>query len=86
MGNRGSGAHPVLELGRAGLAVQVEKSLSVIYESAVVGDFTPDLLVERVIVVELKAVQATATPVTTPFILSIHRLPFLCILSKNPPS
>lgn len=51
----------VLELGRAGLAVQVEKSLSVIYESAVVGDFTPDLLVERVIVVELKAVQAIAT-------------------------
>ena len=51
----------VLELGRAGLAVQVEKSLSVIYESDVVGDFTPDLLVERVIVVELKAVQAIAT-------------------------
>ncbi len=36
-------------------------ALKVYYDESVVGDFTPDLLVERAVVIKLKAVQAIAT-------------------------
>src|SRR5882672_9487995 len=49
-----------LELHRDGLAAEEEKPLKVNYDGFVVGDFTPDLLVENAVVVELKAVQALA--------------------------
>ena len=42
------------ELGKAGLQVETEKPIAVTYDGVPVGDFSADLLVEKVIV-ELKA-------------------------------
>jgi GxxExxY protein len=47
----------LFELARAGWSVDSEKSLKVIYEGTVVGDFVADLLVDGRLIVELKAVQ-----------------------------
>ncbi len=47
-----------LELQRAGLDVELEWPLKVYYGRSVVGDFSADLLVEKSIIVELKALQA----------------------------
>lgn len=48
----------VLELRKAELRVECEKPIQVTYAGVVVGDFTADMLVEGVILVENKAVQA----------------------------
>jgi GxxExxY protein len=46
-----------MELTRAGCHVDSERSLKVLYEGAVGGDFVADLLVADRLIVELKAVQ-----------------------------
>lgn len=51
----------VLEIRRSGLAVEKEHSLKVYYDGEIVGDFSADLLVEKSIIVELKAVQSLTT-------------------------
>ena len=44
-------------LRKAGLTVETEVPLSVVYEGAVVGEFYADLIVEGIVLVELKAVR-----------------------------
>ena len=46
------------ELRKAGLSVQQQFSVDVYYDSVRVGDYVADLLVEHVVLVELKAVKA----------------------------
>jgi len=46
------------ELRKEGLEVECEKAISVKYDGIVVGEFSADILVEGMIVVELKANQA----------------------------
>ena len=48
----------VLELGREGLAVAQQVSMSVYYDDVVIGNYTADLVVADAILVELKAVRA----------------------------
>ena len=50
----------LIELKRAGLAVEAQRSLVVYYDDEVVGEFVADLLVENRIIVELKSVQKLA--------------------------
>ncbi len=50
----------MLELVHAGCRVDSEKPLKVIYEGVVIGDFSPDLMVDDRLIIELKAVQALA--------------------------
>jgi GxxExxY protein len=45
------------ELSKAGLKVECEKKLQVIYDGVVVGDFSADMLVQDIILIENKAVQ-----------------------------
>jgi GxxExxY protein len=45
------------ELRKAGLQVQQQYGISVYYDGVVVGEYAADLLVEGVLLVELKAVQ-----------------------------
>jgi GxxExxY protein len=47
----------VLELTESGLRCESQKSLRVIYRGTIVGDFYADLVVEEMLVVELKSVQ-----------------------------
>src|SRR6185503_3934214 len=47
----------VVELRKAGLAVEQQKAFSVIYDGGVVGDYTADLLVNGLVILELKAVK-----------------------------
>jgi len=47
----------VIELTKAGLKVEEEKSMQVHYDNEVVGNFSADLFVEDTVVVELKSVQ-----------------------------
>jgi GxxExxY protein len=46
------------ELRKAGLAVRQQETASVSYDGVIVGMYTIDLLVEQMVVVELKAVRA----------------------------
>ena len=46
------------ELRKTGLAVAQQQSVRVWYDGIAVGDFTPDLLVDDRVLVELKAVKA----------------------------
>ena len=48
----------IIELNKAGLKVEEEKSLEVYYDNIVVGKFSLDLFVEDTIVVKLKSVQS----------------------------
>jgi GxxExxY protein len=48
----------VHELCKAGLAVECEKAIQVFYDSVIVGDFYADLLIEGIVIVEIKSVQA----------------------------
>lgn len=48
------------ELQKAGLRVECEKPIQVRYDGVVAGDFTADMFVEGVVMVENKAVQALA--------------------------
>ncbi len=45
------------ELGKAGLKIEQQHSLKVLYDSQVVGDYMADLLVEESVIVELKTVK-----------------------------
>ena len=46
----------VHELRKRGLLVEQQKKVTIYYDGVVVGDYCSDLLVERLIIVELKAV------------------------------
>jgi len=46
-----------LEIGKSGLLVQQQFPIAVKYDSVVVGEFLADLLVEKTVLVELKAVK-----------------------------
>jgi GxxExxY protein len=46
----------LFELERSGLAVERQKSMEVLYEDRIVGQFVADLVVEGRVIVELKAV------------------------------
>jgi len=48
------------ELHKAGLAVECQKPIQVLYDGVVVGDFVADMLVEGRVIVENKAIQALA--------------------------
>ncbi|HTP95119.1 MAG TPA: GxxExxY protein [Burkholderiales bacterium] len=48
----------VHDLRKAGHAVECEKRVRVIYDGAAVGDFIADMVVEGVVLIENKAVQA----------------------------
>ena len=49
----------VIELSKSSLNVEEEKTLQVLYDDIVVGNFSADLFVEDMVVVELKSVQNT---------------------------
>ena len=49
------------ELGKAAIPFESEKPLMVVYDGVLVGEFTADLVVEKELIVELKAVQTLAT-------------------------
>ena len=49
------------ELRKRGLAVAQQDGIVVRYDGAVVGEYTTDLLVEEVVLVEIKAIVALAT-------------------------
>jgi GxxExxY protein len=49
-----------IELRNAGFAVEAEHSVTVRYQNEVVGTFVADLLVNGVLIIELKAVQLLA--------------------------
>jgi len=49
------------ELRKAGLEVECEKKIQVIYDGVVVGDFFADILVQDAVLIENKAVQALST-------------------------
>lgn len=46
------------ELGKAGLTVEQQRGINVVYDGILVGEYFVDLLVEDVILVELKTVRA----------------------------
>jgi len=46
------------ELCKAGLAVECEKAIQVLYDTVIVGDFYADMLIEGVVMVENKSVQS----------------------------
>ena len=48
------------ELRKAGLTVECEKPIQVIYDRVLVGDFSTDMFVNGVVLIENKAVQALA--------------------------
>ncbi len=50
----------VHELRKAGLSAQTERPIQVRYDGVVVGEFVCDLLVDGVVIIENKAVQALA--------------------------
>lgn len=43
------------ELRKAGLKVEIQKPLNVIYDQVIVGEYFADLLIEDVLIIELKA-------------------------------
>ena len=51
----------VLELTGAGLEVEQQKPVHVHYAGRIVGDYIPDILVEREVVVEIKAIPGIET-------------------------
>jgi GxxExxY protein len=66
-----------IELREAGLAIVRQPGVRVVYHSMVVGEYFPDLLVENVLLVELKVVRALD---------DTHRMPTGCnvpIISKQ---
>ncbi len=50
----------IIELEKAGLSAQSQKPITVHYDGEVVGEFFADLLVEDVVMVELKSVRRLA--------------------------
>ena len=49
-----------LELRRAGMRIEAEKAISVFYQGELMGAFLADLFVNDVLIVETKAIQASA--------------------------
>ena len=49
-----------IELAKQGLRVQVQAPVTVSYEGNVVGEYFADLIVEDLVIIELKAVEALA--------------------------
>jgi GxxExxY protein len=47
----------LIELKKAGLKVEAQVAINVIYDGVVIGDYFADILVENEIILELKAVQ-----------------------------
>ena len=50
----------IIEIEKAGLSVESQKPITVHYDGQVVGEFFADLLVEDVVIVELKSVRRLA--------------------------
>jgi GxxExxY protein len=50
----------LIELKKAGLTVEIERPVKVLYDGVVVGEFTIDLLINGWLIVEMKAVRALA--------------------------
>jgi GxxExxY protein len=50
----------VHELRKAGLAVAQQRGVTVMYDGVIVGDYAVDLLVQGLVIVELKAIKAVA--------------------------
>ncbi|HUT95863.1 MAG TPA: GxxExxY protein [Thermoguttaceae bacterium] len=50
----------IIELEKAGLSVESQKPITVRYDGQVVGEFFADLLVEDIVIVELKSVRRLA--------------------------
>ena len=50
----------LIELKRAGLKAEAQKPITVLYDGEVVGEFVADIVVNDVIIVELKAVRQIA--------------------------
>ena len=48
----------LVELNKRGLVYEIEKPISVYYENVLVGDFKADIVVEGILILELKAVQS----------------------------
>ena len=48
----------LVELNKHGLVYEIEKPISVYYENVLVGDFKADIVVEGILILELKAVQS----------------------------
>ena len=46
-----------IELKKAGLATETQKPITVYYDQDIVGEFSTDILVENLIIVELKSVR-----------------------------
>lgn len=51
-----------IELREAGIAFEQEHGLNVLYHGLVVGEYVPDFMIDRKIIVELKAVQVLSKP------------------------
>ncbi len=45
------------EIRKAGLEVECEKKIQVLYDNVIVGDFSADMLVQNLVLIENKAVQ-----------------------------
>lgn len=48
----------LVELNKNGLTYEVEKPINVYYEDVLVGEFKADIIVEGILILELKAVQS----------------------------
>jgi GxxExxY protein len=46
-----------IELNKLGMRFESQKPISVLYDNIIVGEFTADLLVEDILIVELKSVK-----------------------------
>ena len=48
----------LVELKKNGLSYEVEKPINVFYDDVLVGEFKADIVVEKILILELKAVQS----------------------------
>lgn len=64
----------VIELKKAGLEVEQQKKILVEYDSVVVGDFVSDIVVNDLVMLEIKAVQA---------IINVHQAQLLNYLKAT---
>ena len=48
----------LVELKKNGLSYEVEKPINVFYDDVLVGEFMADIVVEKILILELKAVQS----------------------------
>lgn len=48
----------LVELNKNGLSYEIEKPINVYYDDVLVGEFKADIVVEKVLILELKAVQS----------------------------